>query len=119
MLINKRETAALIDPAATENLIHPSNLSKDQEVTPSDKSLNLAAEEANLLTSGEYLLSISIQGKEYTRKFLVTHQLRHSLILGLRWLETEQAILDLTRHVLYVGHGIRVSCSARSSPTAT
>ena len=68
------------------------------------------------MTSGECLLSICIQGKEFTIKFLDTHQLRHSLILGLPWLETEQAILDLTRHVLYVGHDTRVTIPLVRAP---
>ena len=116
MLINQREIAALIDPAATENLIHPSNLPKDQEVTPSNKRLNLAAEGANHLTSGECLLPISIQGKEFTVKFLITYKLRHPLVLGLPWLERKQAILDLTQHVLYLGHDIRVTVPLVRAP---
>ena len=68
------------------------------------------------MTSGECLIPISIQGKEFTIKFLVTHQLRHSLILRLPWLETELAILNLTRHVLYVGHDTRVTIPLVRAP---
>ena len=109
VLIHERETAALIDPAATENLIHPSHLPEDQAITPSKKQLNLAAEGAQLSTSGECFLPITIRGKEFTVKFLITPELRHPLVLGLPWLEEEQGILDLTRHVLYLGRNIRMT----------
>ena len=109
MFVNEQEVVALVDPAATANLIHPSYLPENQHIRPHHEKLNLAAEGAQLLTSGETHLRFSVQGRDFEAQLLIAPQIRQSLILGLPWLEEEQGILDLTRNVLYLGQKDRVT----------
>ena len=69
----------------------------------------MANGDSSLQATGLVHLQLRIGGKSFACSFYVAPALNLNIIIGIKTLDEEQAILDLTRHVLYFGRSQRVT----------
>ena len=66
--------------------------------------------------TGKAYIKIELGGRFFSCDVLVAPELRAPFLLGLNWLRQEDAIIDLSRNVLYVGKIIRTTIPLVGTP---
>uniref|UniRef100_A0ABD2WCX6 RNA-directed DNA polymerase n=1 Tax=Trichogramma kaykai TaxID=54128 RepID=A0ABD2WCX6_9HYME len=76
-----------------------------------DIQTNLAANHLTMSIIGQARVTFNLQDQLYNASVLLAPELREPLILGLPWLQTQKAIIDLERKVIHLGENERHTIS--------
>ncbi|CAB0040090.1 unnamed protein product [Trichogramma brassicae] len=76
-----------------------------------DIQTNLAANHLTMSIIGQAQVTFNLQDQLYDASVLLAPELREPLILGLPWLQTQKAIIDLERKVIHLGENERHTIS--------
>lgn len=102
---------ALLDTAATENFIHPNNLTMEKFSTIQKlrQEVNLAVPGVKMIVMGHITHPIKLGLLETKVNFLVSDEQRESLILGLYWIYDQSVVIDLPNGKLHAGKDKRTT----------
>ncbi|KAL7294070.1 hypothetical protein TKK_0012106 [Trichogramma kaykai] len=102
---------AAVESCATHNFIRP-NLVEKNNSRPTDYTHSkLAVARAEAETVGVTTIEFSTNGQNFQAEALVTPRMWHDLVLGIPFVEKEEAILDFQRRVLHLGKNRRTTAA--------
>ncbi|KAL7304189.1 hypothetical protein TKK_0003386 [Trichogramma kaykai] len=103
------ELRAAVDSCATHSFIRP-NLVEDNNNRPTNYThAKLAVAKAEAEIVGVTTIEFLINGQHFQTEALITPHMQHDLVLGIPFVEEEEAILDFQRRVLHLGRNRRTT----------
>ena len=114
--VSDQRLAAIIDTAASCSFINSQVLPEGYALDETVISTNLAADNMTMRITGKIRLNIELGGKTFACDTLVAPELRAPFLLGLRWLQQEEVVIDFGRNALYARKNERTTIPLIGAP---